>query len=137
MLSPCLNAKALTRKALGLALVRMALAGLTAPVGVALLLVAFLGGTDPASTPYLAPGCGLRVAFPGSRLLSHPGKRSSSRATDDLLYPATARGALHLPSRACCKILSGCARWLGPVDALVCCRWVNYQIPDAACQPEF
>ena len=24
-------------------------------------------------------------------------------ATDDLFYPATARGALHLPSRACCK----------------------------------
>lgn len=28
------------------------LAGLTAPVGVALLLVSFLGGTDPASPPY-------------------------------------------------------------------------------------
>ena len=38
------------------------LAGLTAPVGVALLLVSFLGGTDPASTPYLAPGFGLRSA---------------------------------------------------------------------------
>ena len=24
-------------------------------------------------------------------------------ATDDLFYPATARGALRLPSRACCK----------------------------------
>ena len=29
-----------------------ALAGLTAPVGVALLLVSFLGGTEPASPPY-------------------------------------------------------------------------------------
>jgi len=27
-------------------------AGLTAPVGVALLLVSFLGGTEPASPPY-------------------------------------------------------------------------------------
>lgn len=30
------------------------------------------------------PADGFRVAFPGSRLLSRPGKRSSSRATDDL-----------------------------------------------------
>ena len=48
------------------------LAGLTAPVGVALLLVFFLGGTEPASTPYLAPGCGLRGALAAGRFLPSP-----------------------------------------------------------------
>ena len=80
-------------------------AGLTAPVGVALLLVSFLGGTEPASTPYLAPGCGLRGALatwlfppmcPISFALPDPiqGQSATSLRTDDLFYTATARGGL-------------------------------------------
>ena len=83
-------------------------------MGVALLLVSFLGGTDPASTPYLAPGFGLRGALatwlfppmgPISFALPDPiqGQSATSLRTDDLFYPATACGALRLPSRACCK----------------------------------
>jgi hypothetical protein len=54
----------------------------------------------------------------------HPGKRSSSRAIDDLLYPATARGALRLPSRACCKSLEQPADPVVPA-AVVCCDGLN------------
>lgn len=34
------------------------------------------------------------------------GQSATSLRTDDLLYPATACGALPLPSRACCKCVS-------------------------------
>lgn len=41
----------------------------------------------------------VRVAYPIQ------GQSATSLHTDDLFYPATARGALRLPSRACCKSL--------------------------------
>lgn len=111
-----------------------ALAGLTAPVGVALLLVSFLGGTDPASTPYLAPGCGLRGALatwlfppmcPISFALPDPiqGQSATCLRTDDLFYTATARGGLVFTQPCLLQELRGDRRSAHPVAALWL-RWV-------------
>ena len=90
-----------------------------------------------ASTPYSAPGCGLRGAWPaGCRLpvavisfaclipvrgaVRHL-RRATSLHTDDLFYAATACGALCLPSRACCMCVSVVGRSLAPIGAVFCC----------------
>lgn len=108
------------------------LAGFTAPVGVALLLVFFLGGTEPASPPYLAPGCGLRGALatwlfppmcPISFALPDPiqGQSATSLRTDDLFYTATVCGGLVFTQPCLLQELRGDRRSAHP--APLCLRY--------------
>ena len=82
---------------------------LSAIAGWALLFLA----SRYASPPYRTQRMVFAWPVPDRAWVSRPGKRSSSRATDDLLYPATARGALCLPSRACCRCLGALVRCRG------------------------
>lgn len=111
-------------------------AGLTAPVGVALLLVSFLGGTEPASPPYGTQRLDFAVLW-GAGFTLNPGKWSfpstAHISRSRCLIPSRGRAllafaqtifsiplppavALSLPSRACCKNLRCAARSLGTLS---------------------
>ena len=101
------------------------LAGLTAPVGVALLLIFFLGGTDPASPPYRTQ----RVVFawPFEVPVADPIRGQSSTDLSDrrsFVARYRLRRPCVYPAVPGCKI----SRWrldgLSPCAALFA-AWVN------------
>ena len=97
------------------------LAGLTAPVGVALLLVVFLGGADPASPPYRTQ----RVVFawPFEVPVADPIRGQSSTDLSDrrsFVARYRLRRPCVYPAVPGCKISRWPARWLVTLCRFVC-----------------
>ncbi len=110
------------------------LAGLTAPVGVALLLVVFLGGADPASPPYRTQ----RVVFAWlvDVPVADPIRGQSSTDLSDrrsFLARYRPRGPCVYPAVPAARTCRWPARWLVTLSLRFAAMGEYYQKPASLC----